>query len=76
MRRMIRVYYVHADPRGGFHSSVHSTPVADLAQFWLRMSAMGHRRDEILVIATEDVDTSGENAAADFYARYGTAGEF
>jgi len=76
---MIRVFYQHPNPAGGFFDCEHSMPVADMAQFESRKNAPksdGYGLDGVRVTRTEPIDTSYENAAADYYAKYGTVGEF
>ena len=76
---MIRVFYVHPNPAGGYYDAEHSQPVADMAQFELRKRAPrsdGYGLAGVKVTRIEQIDTSYENGAADYYAKYGTAGEF
>ena len=79
---MIRVFYQHPRPEAdgvGYYDAEHSQPVADMAQFELRKRApcgSGYGLAGVKVTRIEQIDTSYENAAADYYAKYGTAGEF
>ena len=75
---MIRVFYQHPNPAGGFYEYEHSTYVADMKQFELRVKLFAREYGLVGVRITrvEPFDTSYENAAADYYAKYGTAGEF
>ena len=74
---MIRVFYLHPRPEGGFYPQEQSIPVADMAQFVLRQRpGVGYGLEGVRVIRTEPIDTSYENGAADYYSIYGTVGEF
>ena len=76
---MIRVFYKHPNPAGGYFDAEHSMPVADMAQFEVRVScfAKEYGIEGVRVTRTEEIaprtPTDGE---AEYYARYGTAGEF
>lgn len=75
---MIRVYYKFKRPEGGYYDAEHSQPVADMAQFLARKKHGGYgipascliTRIEPIVLAPP---TKGEE---EYYARWGTAGEF
>lgn len=74
---MIRVYYKLPNPAGGWFPQVHSIPCADLAQFELRRRFPEYGVSDALVVRVEEIvlqpPTKGEE---EFYARWGTAGEF
>ena len=76
---MIRVHYQHQNPSGGFYAAEHSMPVADMAQWELRLAkfAKEYGLVGVRVTRTEKIEvnppTKGEE---EFYARWGTAGEF
>lgn len=75
---MIRVYYNHPNPAGGYFDAAHSMPVADMAQWNLRVAkfAAEYGLVGVRVTRTEEIDTRYENASADYYTKYGTVGEF
>ena len=75
---MIRVFYQHPNPAGGFYDCEHSMPVVNMTQFELRAEcfAKEYGLEGVRVTRVEPIDTSYEYAAADFYARHGTEGEF
>ena len=74
---MIRVYYQHQNPEGGYYEAEHSRPVADMDGFVFRINHDGPGISEIAVTRVETIElrppTKGEE---EFYARWGTAGEF
>ena len=76
---MIRVYYQHPNPAGGWFAAEHSTPVADMAQWELRVEkfAAEYGIVGVRVVRVEQIEqrppTKGEE---EFYERWGTAGEF
>ena len=76
---MIRVHYQHQNPSGGFYAAEHSMPVADMAQWELRLAkfASEYGLEGVRVVRTEKIEvrppTKGEE---EFYARRGTVGEF
>lgn len=76
---MIRVYYQHPHPAGGYYAVEQSTPVADMAQWELRVEkfAAEYGIVGVRVTRTEEIaprtPTDGE---AEYYAKYGTVGEF
>ena len=76
---MIRVHYQHPDPAGGWFAAEHSTPVADMAQWNLRVAkfAKEHGLVGVRVVRVEQIEqrppTKGEE---EFYERWGTAAEF
>ena len=75
---MIRVFYKFKRPEGGYYDAEHSQPVADMAQFLSRQKhgCYGIPAD-CLITRVETIElrppTKGEE---EFYARWGTAGEF
>lgn len=74
---MIRVFYKHPNPAGGYFDAEHSMPVNDMAQFVLRQRlGAGYGIENVLITRTEPIDTSYENGAEEYYAKYGTVGEF
>ena len=76
---MIRVYYQHPNPDGGFFSAEHSTPVADMAQWNLRVAkfAKEHGLVGVRVTRTEEIEVKlPTNGEEEFYERWGTAAEF
>lgn len=74
---MIRVYYKFKRPEGGYYEAEHSQPVADMDGFVFRINHDGPGMSEIAVTRVETIElrppTKGEE---EFYARWGTAGEF
>ena len=76
---MIRVYYKHPNPAGGYYDAEHSMPVADMAQWNLRAQnfAAEYGLVGVCVTRTEEIaprtPTDGE---AEYYAKYGTVVEF
>ena len=76
---MIRVYYQHQNPAGGYYEAEHSMPVTSMAQWNLRAQKLAAEYCLVGVRVTrteeikERVPTDGE---AEYYARYGTEGEF
>ena len=75
---MIRVYYKHQNPAGGYYAAEHSMPVADMAQFLSRQKHGGYGiPHDALITRVETIEmwppTKGEE---EYYAKYGTAGEF
>ena len=74
---MIRVFYKHPRPDGGWFPQVHSIPCADLAQFELRRRFPEYGLAGAKVVRVEEIvypaPTKGEE---EYYARWGTAGEF
>lgn len=75
---MIRVFYRHPNPAGGYFDAEHSQPVADMAQFLSRQKHGGYGiTADCLITRVETIElmqpTNGEE---EFYAKYGTAGEF
>ena len=76
---MIRVYYRHPNPSGGYYAVEHSMPVADMAQWNLRVAkfAAEYGLVGVRVTRTEEIATRPPtDGEAEYYARYGTAGEF
>ena len=74
---MIRVFYKHPNPAGGYYEAEHSMPVADMAQFLTRKQIAHYGISEVEITRVEEIKltppTKGEE---DFYAKYGTVGEF
>ena len=74
---MIRVFYQHPNPAGGYYEVEHSTPVADMAQFEARRRLPEYGLAGAKVVRVEEIvypaPTKGEE---EYYARWGTAGEF
>lgn len=75
---MISVYYRHPNPAGGYYEAEHSMPVADMAQFAARQKHGGYGIPaDALITRVEEIKlappTKGEE---EFYARWGTVGEF
>ena len=75
---MIRVYYKFKRPEGGYYEAEHSQPVADMAQFLARQKHGGYGIPaDCLITRVETIElrppTKGEE---EYYARWGTAGEF
>ena len=76
---MIRVHYQHPNPAGGWFSAEHSMPVADMAQWELRLAKFAREYGivGVRVVRIEQIEqrppTQGEE---EFYARWGTAVEF
>lgn len=75
---MIRVFYKFKRPDGGYYDEEHSQPVADMAQFKARQKCGGYGISADCIVTRVEVieppqPTKGEE---DFYARWGTAGEF
>ena len=74
---MIRVFYKHPNPDGGYYEAEHSQPVADMSQFLLRQKHGGYGIPaDALITRTEPIVLTTTQGEADFYARWGTAGEF
>ena len=75
---MIRVYYRHPNPSGGYYECEHSMPVNDLSQWVLRvaMFAAEYRLVGVLVTRIEQIYATTTEGEAEYYAKYGTAGEF
>lgn len=75
---MIRVFYQHPNPSGGYYEIEHSMPVADMAQWERRIAlfASEYGLVGVRVTRTEEIDTTPTDGEAEYYARYGTAGEF
>lgn len=76
---MIRVYYQHQNPAGGYYEAEHSMPVTNMAQWNLRAGkfAAKHGIVGVRVTRAEDIkDRVPTNVEAEFYARWGTVGEF
>jgi len=75
---MIRVYYKFKRPEGGYYEAEHSQPVADMEQFMARKNYGGYGIPaDCLITRVVTIElrppTKGEE---EFYARWGTAGEF
>ena len=75
---MIRVYYKFKRPEGGYYDAEHSQPVADMVQFLARQKLGGYGIPADCLITRVDTielrpPTNGED---EYYARWGTAGEF
>lgn len=75
---MIRVYYKFKRPEGGYYDVEHSMPVADMAQFEARRRLPEYGLAGAKVVRVEEIvypapPTKGEE---EYYARWGTAGEF
>lgn len=75
---MIRVFYKFKRPEGGYYDAEHSTYVADMDQFEARQKHGGYGiQEDCLITRVETIElrppTKGEE---EFYARWGTAGEF
>ena len=74
---MIRVFYKHPNPAGGYFDAEHSMPVNDMAQFLARQKLADYWIAGVLITRVEEIKltppTKGED---DFYARWGTVGEF
>lgn len=74
---MIRVFYRHKNQAGGYYDAEHSMPVADMAQFLTRKQITHYGIAEVMITRVEEIKptppTKGEE---DFYARWGTSGEF
>lgn len=64
---MIRVFYRHPNPAGGYFDAEHSMPVADISQWNLRVERFAKEYGIVGVQVTRiyEIDTSYENAAAD-----------
>jgi hypothetical protein len=74
---MIRVFYKHPNPAGGYYETEHSQPVADMAQFLARQKNGGYGIPaDVLITRTETIVLTTTQGEAEFYARWGTAGEF
>ena len=74
---MIRVFYKFKRLDGGYYDAEHSTVVAEMDGFVYRMNHEGPGMSEIAVARVEPIvmapPTKGEE---EYYARWGTAGEF
>ena len=75
---MIRVFYKFKRQAGGYYDAEHSEPVADMAQFLARQKIGGYGIPvDCLITRVETIElrppTKGEE---EFYARWGTPGEF
>ena len=74
----IRVFYQHPNPTGGYYDCEHSMPVVNMTQFELRSKcfAKEYGLEGVRITRVDAIDTTPSNGEAEYYEKYGTAGEF